>query len=302
MNEKITKTISLKTDENGFFGRACPVCKGYFKIKTEEVPDRSRCPYCDHEDVHDEFITKDQMEFIEGHAINAVLPHLDNEFKKIERSSTNSLFKFEFSPLSPVPIKEYKEKILETTVTCSKCALAFSIYGVFSNCPRCGQLNAKTIFEKSIEVSKKKLLLSQDKQTGRELKSDILKDALLGGISSFDALGKALRAKHPTRIPHQPKNIFQNLAQLNKCLTNEFGKTIDDYATTSNPRFFLKMFQVRHIYEHAAGVIDDDFVRALPEFSSKKGRRYLLVENEISMFLDELRVIGTNIFHEFEGR
>jgi Zn finger protein HypA/HybF involved in hydrogenase expression len=45
-------------------------------------------------------------------------------------------------------IKHYQEKILETNIACDNCGLVFSIYGVFSNCPDCGRLNAKVIFEK----------------------------------------------------------------------------------------------------------------------------------------------------------
>jgi Zn finger protein HypA/HybF involved in hydrogenase expression len=37
---------------------------------------------------------------------------------------------------------------VETNIACDNCGLVFSIYGVFSNCPDCGRLNAKVIFEK----------------------------------------------------------------------------------------------------------------------------------------------------------
>ena len=60
------------------------------------------------------------------------------------------------------------------------------------------------------------------------------------------------------------------------------------------------MFQVRHIYEHNAGLIDDDFVRNLPSFISQKGRKYMLVNNELEAFLEKLHELMKHIYSEVE--
>lgn len=62
------------------------------------------------------------------------------------------------------------------------------------------------------------------------------------------------------------------------------------------------MFQVRHIYEHNAGVIDNDFIKKLPDYSSLFGRKYPLTGDEISKFLYITQDLGTKIFFEFERK
>lgn len=52
------------------------------------------------------------------------------------------------------------------------------------------------------------------------------------------------------------------------------------------------MFQVRHIYEHNMGVIDDDFVKKVPEYDSMIGRRYLLNIEELSIFINSMSELG----------
>ena len=84
-----------------------------------------------------------------------------------------------------------------------------------------------------------------------------------GAVSAFDALGKALRDKH-SAIPVRPLNLFQNLRELDKVLAKLTGKNISQILTPVDTDFLFLMFQVRHIYEHNAGVIDDEFVKKLP--------------------------------------
>jgi hypothetical protein len=113
-------------------------------------------------------------------------------------------------------------------------------------------------------------------------------------------LGKALKTKYDQIIPSKSQNLFQNLDELNKFVHSEFGKSIADYITEENFKFLFKMFQVRHIYEHNAGVIDNSFTKKLPEYGSLMGRKYPLTEEEITEFLYITQDLGTKIFYEFE--
>ena len=67
--------------------------------------------------------------------------------------------------------RECNKRLNEMTLICDSCGLEFSIYGVFANCPDCDHLSAITIFKKSIEVIRKKLLLIEDlKDNGSRFK------------------------------------------------------------------------------------------------------------------------------------
>lgn len=305
MEEKIS--VKIQPDEHGFLGRECPKCEMYFKVKpgTGLPIDYHICPYCNYKGSNNEFFTKEQLEYAKSIAVKKVIDPLLDQFgsslKKLETSTRGGFIQIKVSSSgSPLRIKYYQEKSLETDVTCDNCGLVFSIYGVFSNCPDCGRLNAKVIFEKSIEASKKKLDLSVQEGIGNDLKEELMKDALLSAVSSFDSLGKALRDKHSSKFPMSPKNLFQNIIELNNALKASFGKEIKDFLSPQDSEFMTKMFQVRHIYEHNAGVLDDDFIKKVPSLAYLKGRKYNLGKQEIDSFLLKILELGKQIYSQVE--
>lgn len=307
MDEKVKVKIKIRLDEDGFLGRECPECKAYFKVKpgTGLSIHYHICPYCGHQGQNDKFFTEDQIEYVKSVAIREVVgpvfDDLNRSLRDLEQSTSGGLIQIKVETSGDLfKIKHYQEKILETNVCCDSCGLNFSIYGVFSNCPDCGRLNAKVIFDKSIEVLKKKLELSADNELDILVREDFLRDSLVGAVSSFDSLGKALKNKHKNIFPNKPKNLFQNFIELDNALVNAFKKGIKELLSKEDYEFLFKMFQVRHIYEHTAGVIDDDFIAKLPVFSLEKGRKYKLERFEINDFLDKLSLLVNNIYTEVE--
>jgi len=304
MNEKIV--VPLTPDENGFIGRECPECKMYFKVKpgTGLPINHQICPYCNYQGPNDKFFTEEQIKYAESVALKKIvdpfLNKIDKSFKSLENATRGGFIQIKVTTSgTPIQIKKYQEKILETDVTCNNCGLIFSVYGVFSNCPDCGKLNVKAIFEKSIEVSKKMLTLSEQNEEPN-IKEELMKNSLLGIISSFDSLGKELRNRYPTKFLSKPKNLFQNFIELDKTLKKSFGKNIKEYLSPEDSDFLLKMFHVRHIYEHYAGIIDDDFVKVLPQYNLQKGRKYKLDKQEIDSLLNKIQDLVNKIYSEVD--
>lgn len=56
----------METDENDLFGRECPSCGIYFKIKpvTDLTATQGICPYCGHTEILGDFLTHDQREYL----------------------------------------------------------------------------------------------------------------------------------------------------------------------------------------------------------------------------------------------
>ncbi len=301
-----TVTVAFQPDEHGLVGRECPSCKRYFKLKpgTGIKTTMCLCPYCGYQGEGKEFFTQDQIAY--GHSVlkKEVLKPLFEDFaRRINRAGTSSnkgLLQIKISANVPeFPIKHYQEKILETDIICDTCGLVFSIYGVFSNCPDCGKLNARVIYQKSLDASNGKLVLSGDDALGENIRADLIKDALQGTVSAFDALGKALRTKHPV-ISGKPLNLFQNFLALDKVLATLTGKNISQFLTAPDSDFLFLMFQVRHIYEHNAGVIDGEFVTKLPAYAHQLGRKFPLKKDDVSLFIALMRKLGDAIYSEFE--
>lgn len=307
MGDTIQVSVKIPLDDDGMMGRECLECKKYFKLKpgTGLPTDHCHCPYCDYEGKSNTFWTPDQLEYAKSVGLNQVfrshikpsLDRLTDSFKELERSSRNSLIKFTVKSSGHdhfFPIKYYREEELETKLECDSCGLVFSIYGVFARCPDCNELNAFLIFDKSIEVTEKQFEIFTKPEIPTELRTQSLSSILSSCVSAFDGLGKELRKRKPTLYPDKPKNLFQNLYALNEHLNNLISDKHSNYPQ------LLKMFQVRHLYEHNMGVVDEDFIKKLPQYSSSLGRKFMLDEGELKDFIDSVKELGGIIKLDFK--
>ncbi len=299
MNDKIDIPINIPLDENGLLGRECLKCKKYFKLKpgTGLPTSYCHCPYCDYEGESDTFWTKAQIEYAESiameYAMNKIIkPSFEKMFKDLERSTRNSLISFKYKPSGisySIPRKYYSEKDLETTIICDNCGLTFSVFGVFAHCPDCKMINAFLIYEKSLEVTKKQLQIISNPDISLEIRENSFSFILTSCIAAFDGLGKELRKRKPDIYPDKPKNLFQNLFNLNQHLDDLLSTKINDFD------FLIRIFQVRHIYEHNMGVIDEDFTQKIPNYTSKLGRKYILKQEEVEKFIMKMEELGNVI-------
>lgn len=295
-------SVSIPLDENGMMGRECLECEQYFKLKpgTGLETDHCYCPYCDYEGNADTFWTQAQLEYAQSIAMQQtfnkiIKPELDkltNSFKQLESNSRNSLIQLKITTTGNnfrFPIKYYSENELETNLACDNCGLEFAIYGVFSNCPDCNKTNAFLIYEKSLEVIRKKLQIFSKPEIPDDIIEISLSSILTSAISTFDGLGKELRNKRPDNYPSKPRNLFQNIYLLNE----KMGNFISD--KHSNFNRLIKYFQVRHIFEHNMGVVDSDCVNKVPELSNLNGRKYKLTISELDDFIKLMSELGSII-------
>lgn len=306
---KHTFQISIPTDEDGFLGRECLECKRYFKLKpgTGLPTQYCHCPYCEYEGDQNTFWTQDQLDYAQSvgkkmayeKLVSPMLDKLTNSFKKLESSTRGGFLQIKVNTTRTkpfFPIKYYNESELETLLTCNNCQLEFAIYGVFSRCPDCSQLNAFSIFQKSIEVCEKQIELFSQFQQDEDVKIANLKFILSNAISSFDGLGKELRKKMVGKFPDKPKNLFQNIDELEKVMLQNFG--LDIKSKLPDFSSLRQMFQVRHIFEHNMGVVDADFIKKVPNLSHLADRKYPINLNEVQIFLGQLTDLGKLIEDE----
>jgi len=306
---KHTFQISIPKDDDGFIGRECLECKRYFKLRlgTGLPTQHCHCPYCEYEGDQNTFWTQDQLDYAQSvgkqiayeQFVEPLLDDLAKSFKKLESSTRGGFLQIKVNTTRTkpfFPIKYYNESELETHLTCDNCRLEFAIYGVFSRCPDCSQLNAFSVFQKSIEVCKKQIELFSLFQNDKDVELANLKFILGNAISSFDGLGKELRKKLDGKFPDKPKNLFQNIDELEKILLQNFN--LDIKTNLSNFLFLRQMFQVRHIFEHNMGVIDADFIKKVPSLSHLVDRKYPLTLNEVQLFLNLLTDLGKIIEDE----
>ena len=194
-------SISIPADENAFTGRECPQpdCEGYFKIevgtglKGEGIS--CHCPYCGHAAEHDQFWTKEQIEYATSVAMREITDAIHKDLKTLEfdhkpEGDFGIGISMKVEPGRQPPIHYYREKQLETEAVCTNCTLRYSVYGIFAFCPDCGQHNSIQILDKNLEVVGK--MLEMATREGKVLAEKLIENALEDCISAFDGFGREL--------------------------------------------------------------------------------------------------------------
>ena len=312
--QRLGKSISIQIqpDKEGFIGRECPNpgCEGYFKIELgtglegENLP--CHCPYCGHTESHENFWTKEQIEFIQSVAMRKISDAVLKDLKALEfEHKPTGLFDIGFSlkvkKNRPVPIHYYREKRLETEIICSKCSLRYSVYGVFGFCPDCGQHNSLQIFNKNIEVIFKMLDISETVQV--EFAEHLIKNALEDCVSSFDGFGREICRIYATKSsnPQKAEKIsFQNLEASRKKIWDLFnidlvcGIDIDEW------NFVIRCFQKRHVISHKMGVVDEDYIQKTDDNTAIVGRKIIIDADEVRRLIKIISVIAQRITEKFQ--
>lgn len=287
-------TVSFPRDVNGYIGRECPVenCKRYFKIKPgtglkgEDLP--LHCPYCGHEGRIEDFHTKEQTEYafsvLERSVHEAAERDVRDMVKSFNRGAAGSICSVTMDvKSSPVDLRRYVERDLETDVVCQNCSLEYSVYGVFSFCPDCRNHNSLNILSKSLEVVSK--MLDVAGTVDQELGDRLIENALEDCVSAFDGFGRELCRVHAKESsdPDKAENIsFQNLPKARQKALRLFHVDLTAALTANEWQAAAQSFQKRHLLSHKMGVVDDEYVRRTGDTQAVVGRK-------ISIEMDEVR-------------
>lgn len=114
-----------RPDKDGFMGRECPECEKYFKVKFGTGFLTLRIPIAytgNHIGPHDEFWTKQQIEYAKSVALHKISGDLLKSLKKMERKPDRNSF-ISIGITRSTSIAYYSEKELEEKVACNSCTL-----------------------------------------------------------------------------------------------------------------------------------------------------------------------------------
>ena len=300
--------VPIARDDDGYLGRECPVeeCEGYFLVKpgTGLTGENllCRCPYCGHPGPSDHFWTKEQIEYARSMALRQITAAFHRDLKQLEfnhppRGAFGIGIRMTVTPGVPVPIRHYREKALETFITCTSCTLEYGVYGVFGYCPDCGEHNSLQILEKNLDLTRKQVILAGELHDDA-LRRHLLEDALENCVSALDGFGRetvrvrAAMSTAPARCENVP---FQNLDRAADRLVQLFGV---DLRTAIAPELWAvarRGFMKRHVVAHRAGVVDDQYVTETGDHSAVTGRRVPLDPAVITAVADAVLAIGAEL-------
>ena len=276
-----TFLVSVAGDGMGFIGRACDAtdCKQYFKVRIPDHKDILYCPYCGSRFSKKTLFTRDQIDHIRRVAAEEARVYAHEEIQAMFKSAFSGSQFVTYTP-GPRPARRtvtpaYKERDVDTELECSECSTQFQVYGIFGYCPGCGYENLR-IYDANWEAIKRSL--GETANTNRQLRhaySDL--------VSAFEAF-----CSRKARGITTATGTFQELFDARK-----FFKTYAkvDILASISPSSLLalrRVFQKRHVCTHAAGIINERYVRMIPEDSQ-------LLGTEAVLSLAELEVAATAV-------
>lgn len=298
--------IILPTDEGGMLGRECPNqdCSGYFKIKLgtgiQEEEFQQTCPYCGTKADAQDFSTHEQVEYAKSLVMREIQKAIGADLQKwgknLERSTRGGFIQFKTEyKATPMPIYYYEEKKLETTLTCEKCGLAYSVFGKFAYCPDCGVDNTLQIFNKNLELVHK--LLNQAKaEENTEFQEFLVHNALEDIVSTFDSFGRNSVQLFTKNTSKTNLSIsFQNISKAQDRIHDEFGFDILNSLEIQDWKKVAQNFQKRHLITHNDGIVDNTYLQITNDSKAVLGKKIMITSDDVEEMLSLIEIITKNL-------
>ena len=300
--------VTIPKDEECYLGRECPQpdCEGYFKIKPgtgltgENLA--CHCPYCGHQDDPNDFFTTEQIEYAKSIVLRGVAEVIHKDLKKLEfdhklQGGFGIGISLKVKAGAPLPIRHYRERELETKITCENCTLQYAVYGVFAYCPDCAAHNSLQILQMNLDLTRRQLDLAEQIDDA-PLRQHLTEDALENCVSAFDGFAREacrIRAHKSTDPAKCAALSFQNLPRAAKRLQDLFAV---DLASAFAPDIWSAAhiaFMQRHLLAHKAGVVDKPYLDETGAPAGLLGRRLSIDPAGVRRLADAVMQVGRHL-------
>jgi Zn finger protein HypA/HybF involved in hydrogenase expression len=288
------------SDNTGMLGRNCPKCESYFRTDWYGMED-THCPYCPYHGHKFEFMTKNQLNFLEEYRKTFL------EAFKQEGISTIDLDEVINKLPDNKPNWFYAEEKQQLSIKCPGCETHFDILGIYGKCPKCNNSNHRDMINLKLDALRSQFVHTEETMTDRHIRESEWKKLLSFCVSEFEALAVHLR-KQLIRIPATPKRksdlfnlSFQNILKANNCFLNWFGFEILNDIPNEDRDFMNKMFNRRHLIIHKAGEVDQEYLNNTEDRSVKLRQVIRIRSTEIRRLLPLIRKAATSLIDGIES-
>ena len=291
-------TVSMPTDEEGYYGRECPSCKRHFRIAAEDyeaLPDELVlwCVYCGHRCSDSDFTTTQQMARLEraatDYAEQMASKMLDETFHGLKRRSRGSMVQITHrpTPFHPKPLPGINEERLVRERACSDCELRYAVFGEHRFCPICGPLRPLTTALDSLtaEVIRLDAWSELPTDTHAQLReSGVLDrtyvDTIENAVGVVETLAKRVfedRVSGAEQILRRRGQVFQRLNDLADLFVEHLGVDVRGSLGTAWAEL-QESWAVRHIFTHCDGIVDAKYLSDVPDSPLREGQRLIVSE------------------------
>lgn len=310
--------VSIPTDDEGFFGRECPACERFFKLRLDQwlaLPDEIviTCPYCGHDSADpSDFTTAQQheralsgaMALAEQYAHEAIRDVFRGlQTRRLRPGESGVEFTVSNSPPPPVrSLTTYVEEKVRRAITCDNCQTEYAVYGATAFCPICGPRAAASTVLEAIDRGRRALALEDalpedmreqtradgvfDKAAADAVKETVTlfevftRDQFSSRVSGHEAIGK-----------EKGRGVFQRLEAVDALFAEHVGTAISSLVPEDIWAQLETVFQQRHVLVHRQGIIDEQYVQRVPHAGQQVGQRLVLGRRDAEQALDALEAV-----------
>jgi hypothetical protein len=309
-------SVSVPSDDEGYFDRECPsaACQFQFKVHEDDWRDKVRdeevfCPFCGHTTGSGEWCTPDQIE----HARKVFLGHVQSRLgaamkrdadrwnRAQPRNSLISLTMHVDARPSRVLLPPEVAEPMRLKITCPACGCRYAVIGAAFFCPGCGHNAADLMFAQSVTGIRKALdavpgirAAIPDRDTAETTVRGVIENGLQNAVTAFQRYAEALYAGFPS-LPRPRRNAFQNLAEGGELWRAATGKGYGDYLNSAELAALTRLFQQRHLLAHTQGLVDADYVTRTGDATYRIGQRLVIREAAVRECLELLRKLAAGM-------
>jgi hypothetical protein len=297
--DNIMMRVEIPLDDQGFFGRQCPLCEQVFRVSYEDykaLPEDLRlwCVYCGNHDDHSEFLTAQQKERILRPAADIAMQLIgrafDDSFSDIARRTRGSMVSISYrsNPFYPEPLPGIDEERLVRERSCSSCALRYAVFGEHRFCPVCGSLAPEVVALDALAAESARLdaLRSLPDDATATLREQgvfdrIYVDTIENLVSIVENLASStFRAKVLGADAHLKGkgNVFQRLDEMAVLFQSHLNSDLRATVDAATWALLESMWAARHVFGHQDGIVDDRYLAKVPAATVSVGQRLTLNE------------------------
>lgn len=307
MEGRMSVSVTLSDDEDGYFDRECPSegCLFNFKIHSQDWKDKVRddevfCPFCGHTADSGKWWTPEQVE----HAQQVAFAHVESTLggalerdadRWNQRQRRNSLLpiamKVKSSP-QPVLLPSAAAEPMRLKIQCPACACRYAVIGAAYFCPACGTNAAAQVFAFTIAGIRKLLdtldairAAVSDRDAAENTARLIVESGLQNAVTAFQRCAEALYASLPSAARAR-RNAFQNLVEGSQLWQAAGGSAYVGYLTEEELRHLTCAFQQRHLLAHTQGIVDSDYVTKTADTRYRPGQRIVVKADTVRDAVD----------------
>lgn len=291
--------VIVASDQEGFFGRNCPRCRGYFR--TNAAGQQTRCPYCRLTTGTHSFLSESQRKYVAAYA------ELFLDGFESGRDVTIDIDELGQREGVNAPPSSFAEEKQQTRFRCKQCPTSADIIGRHGYCPSCGRRNSYDVLSLTLDALDERVSNPRYSQQERDLRDAEWRTIVRDCVSSFEGFGRDL-LQELARIPASPARrkviegiTFHNPLAAARVIAECFAIDLLKGLGQEDQEFLRKRFMRRHVYEHCSGIADQEYLANSGDTSVRAGQLIREKSNNVATLIRLVRAFAANFDEGFHS-